>query len=102
MQLKASDRLSYKITVLNHCQTKPVALRDSAKMVLACNIIKDPAGNCMFKVNNRNTRTRCKICSKLTIKTPERRHWRRSAVFIVNVEHISHLVVVFLLLTLSR
>ena len=29
----------------------------------------------MFKVNNRNTRTWCKICSKLTIKTPERRHW---------------------------
>ena len=26
----------------------------------------------MFKVNNRNTRTRCEICSKLTIKTPER------------------------------
>ena len=33
-----------------------------------------PAGNYMFKVNNRNTRTRCEICSKLTIKTPERRH----------------------------
>ena len=31
-----------------------------------------PAGNCMFKVNNRNTRTRCEICSKLTIKIPER------------------------------
>ena len=31
------------------------------------------AGNYMFKVNNRNTRTRCEICSKLTIKTPERR-----------------------------
>ena len=31
-----------------------------------------PAGNHMFKVNNRNTRTRCKICSKLTIKTSER------------------------------
>ena len=29
----------------------------------------------MFKVNNRNTRTRCEICSKLTIKTPERRQW---------------------------
>ena len=28
----------------------------------------------MFKVNNRNSRTRCEICSKLTIKTPERRH----------------------------
>ena len=24
------------------------------------------AGNYMFKVNNRNTRTRCEICSKLT------------------------------------
>ena len=29
------------------------------------------AGNYMFKVNNRNTRTRCEIYSKLTIKTPE-------------------------------
>ena len=27
----------------------------------------------MFKVNNKNTRTRCEICSKLTIKIPERR-----------------------------
>ena len=25
------------------------------------------AGNYMFKVNNRNTKARCKICSKLTI-----------------------------------
>ena len=31
-------------------------------------------GNYMFKVNNRNTRIRCEICSKLTIKTPERRY----------------------------
>ena len=35
----------------------------------------NPAGSYMFKVNNRNTRTRCEVCSKLTIKTPERRHW---------------------------
>ena len=27
-----------------------------------------------LKVNNRNTRTRCEISSKLTIKIPERRH----------------------------
>ena len=53
---------------------------------------------------------------KLTIKTPERRQWRRSGVFIVNFEHIwrrfdvfivnfeyiSQLVLVFLLLTLKR
>ena len=59
------------------------------------------AGNYTFKVSNRNTRTRCKICSKLTIKTSERRLWRRSGIFIVNFEHISYLVLVFLLLTLS-
>ena len=61
-----------------------------------------PAGNYVFKVNNRNTRTRSEICSKLTINTPEWRHWRRSGVFIVKYEYISHLVLVFLLLTLSR
>ena len=60
-----------------------------------------PAGNYMFKVNGQKTRTRCEICSKLTIKIPERRHWRRSGIFIVNFEHISHRVLVFLLLTLS-
>ena len=36
----------------------------------------------MFKVNNGNPRTRCETCSNLTIKTAERRHWRRSGVFI--------------------
>ena len=39
--------------------------------------------------------------SDLTIKTPERRQLRRSGVFIVNFEHISHLVLVFPLLTLK-
>ena len=61
-----------------------------------------PAGNYMFKVNNRNTRTNCEICPKLTIKAPDRRQWRRSGVFIVNFEHVSHLLLVFLLLTLRR
>ena len=37
------------------------------------NISKNPAGIYLLKVNNRNTRTGCEICSKLTIKTPERR-----------------------------
>ena len=45
----------------------------------------------LFKVNNRNTRKRCEICPKLTIKTPKRRYRRRSGMFIVNFEHIVHL-----------
>ena len=43
---------------------------------------------------------------KLSIETLEKGvkyvlHWRRSGVFIVNLKHISHLVLVFLLLTLN-
>ena len=41
-----------------------------------------PAGNYMFKVNNRNTRTGCEICSKLTIKTQQ---W--SLLLISNIFH---------------
>ena len=64
--------------------------------------VYNPAGNYMFKVNSRNSRTKCEICPKLTIKTPKQRHCRRSGVFIVNFGHISLLVLVFLLLTLSK
>ena len=42
----------------------------------------------LLKVKNRNTGTRYEICSKLTIKTPARRHCRRFGDFIVNFEHI--------------
>ena len=36
------------------------------------NFVFFPAGIYLLKGNNRNTRTRCEICSKLTIKTPKR------------------------------
>ena len=51
----------------------------------------------LFKVNNRNTRMKCETCSKLTIKTPERRHW-----CLVNFEQISHIVLGFPLFPLDR
>ena len=52
-----------------------------------------PAGNYMFKVNKRNTRIRCEIFSKSAMNT---------LYYIINFEHISHLVLMLLLLTLSR
>ena len=58
--------------------------------------------NYMFNVSSRNTRTRCEIFSKLTVKSPGRRHWRPSGVFIVYFGHISHLFLVFVLSTLTR
>ena len=42
----------------------------------------------LLKVNNRNTRTRCEICSRLSIKTSERRQCGRSGVFIVNFKRV--------------
>ena len=50
------------------------------RIPIECN----PAGNHMFKVNNRNPRIRSEIYSKLTIMTPEQCHWLQSSVFIVN------------------
>ena len=70
--------------------------------VLTCSHHSYSAAYYMFKVNNRNTRTRCEICSKLTINTPERCQSPRSVVFIVNFKHASYLVAVFLSLTLSK
>ena len=52
-------------------------------IVIKSTIYTVPAGNYMFKVNNR--------------KTSKKRHWCRSDVFIVNFEYISQLVLVLLL-----
>ena len=44
----------------------------------------------MFKISNRNTRTRCETWSKLAIKTPERRCFAPcSSVFILNFEQVN-------------
>lgn len=55
----------------------------------------------LFKVNFGNTRKMCEMRSKLTMTTPERRHWRRTDVFIVNLEQISH-IFVFPIFTLNK
>ena len=62
-------------------------IKNVKNMILAI-LWSCPAGIYLLKVNNRNTRTRCEICSKLTIKTPERRQWRRSGVSIFDFEHV--------------
>ena len=82
-------------------KTIKLAKKFSSVVIFDMCYFSDPVRNYLLKVNNRNTRRTCETCSKLTIKTPESRHWLRSGVFIVNFEHISHLVLVFLLLTLN-
>ena len=55
------------------------------------------ANSCILKVNNKNTRRRCEICSKFRLKTPKRRQWHLFGVFgVVNVDCLSHFFLVFL------
>ena len=61
----------------------------------------NPAGIYLLKVSNRNTGTRCGICSQLTIKTPKRHQWRRFGVFIITFEHIPLFAQVFIQVTLN-
>ena len=58
-------------------------------------LIGFPATKYIIKVDNRITRQRCITDSQLTIKTPERRQWRRANVFFVNFEHALHLFLVY-------
>ena len=64
-------------------------------------MVSQPAFTCS-KLTTEILEQGVEICSKLTIKTPERNRWRRFGVFFVNFENISHLVLMFLLLTLSK
>ena len=64
-------------------------------------ITASPTGIYLFKVNAEDTRLMYEICSKLIIKTTDRRHWHRSGVF-VKFEQILHIVLVFPLLTFNN
>ena len=69
--------------------------RDHSFSTLAKLICAYPVGIYLLKVNNRNSRTRCEIRSKLTIKITERRHWRKrtyfsfcSSISVVNFDYV--------------
>ena len=95
LNLSLSQRLLLKICEILRVNTPDffIATFQRTNYLLKVN-------NQLFQVSNTSTTWKCQICSKLTRKTPERRHWRLSGVFVVNLKHISHLFVVFVLLTL--
>lgn len=62
-----------------------------------------PNSTYLSKRNSGNTRRMREICSKLTVKTAERRHWRCSGLVIINFEQIiSPIGLVFPWLTLNK
>ena len=57
-----------------------------------------PSGIYLLKVGNWNIKKMYKICSRLTIKTPDWVEWCRFDVFDINFGQISHVAVLSLLL----
>ena len=95
---QGSKRMPYNLKDLNFLKQKMNVSGqkiDSIQVKINhTNFICFSVGIYLLRVNKRNTKTRCEICSKLTIKIPERHHCRRSGIFVVNFEHISHLALV--------
>ena len=83
MQLRSRDSLLLFITKHHFYQNYTILHKKRVELhncMTTTNIflsrgkcIYNPAVNYMFKVNSRNIRTKCKISSKLRIKTSERR-----------------------------
>ena len=75
-------------TKIHHLESSKSSDWRKAFLVFVFNeILSFPCCNInMCKVDKRNTRKRCEICSKLTIKTLEKRHWRRFGALIPIVD----------------
>ena len=86
-------------------QLDPIPVRSDAMLVRFSRVVAEfsalPTVIYMLKVNNRNVTRRCKICSKLIIKTSEGRPWPHSGVFIVNFGPVSSAVLALILLALN-
>ena len=61
---------TYCVKFTSKGETKEVLI----ELLVKIDLLRILANIYLFKFNNRNLRKRCEICSKLTIKTPERCH----------------------------
>ena len=69
---KNIEKIKSKLIVIHHC---PDYIHKLTNLLIISELYAiNPVNIYLFKVNNRNTRKRCQICSKLTIKTPEQHH----------------------------
>ena len=65
-------RIIHKETYRRLKQLKKLKIR---RVLTICHTHVLPSNMYLFKVNDRNARKRCEICSKLTRKIPEWRQW---------------------------
>ena len=66
-------------------------------------MLNEPSWHLTVQSSQQNTRTIWEICSKLTIKAVERRHFKSfRGLYLFILEYIAHLALEFFLLSLSR
>ena len=94
-KIKFKNKLNFKSNLhrrfkifWNEKDSEVVSIMVRSIKSLTIKSLKKTADIYLLKVYNRNTRTRCGICSQLTIKIPARHQWSRSDIFIVNFENI--------------
>ena len=75
---------------------KETALVINVHLSCFVDFILYPTNKYMFKVNNKNIRLICWMCSNINTA------WHSSSVFIVDYDHSQHINIVFLLLTLNK
>ena len=102
--ISASVALIYQIIHIQSLITSMDSVSSCLQLVFLLYVfsLAFPANIYLSKINHGNNKSMCNICSKLTIKTPEWRHWRRSGIFIVISQNGSHMVLLFPLLTLNK
>ena len=65
-------------------------------MIILCYLHQAQQTNTCSRSTTETREQGVETCSKLEIKKSRRRHWLRSGVLIVNFEHTSHLILVFM------
>ena len=76
--------------------------KNKAMTFLFCVIIIDFLFFYRYSFNDGKTRIMYEICSMLTKKAPEQRHWSRSGVYINKFEQISRIVLDFSITNLNK
>ena len=80
--------LSQRAQILNALGILDLPMLNVSRLIAILFLSNSQPAINMFKVNNKYTRTRREVCSKLAIKTPEQHHWRRSKIDASNMDEL--------------
>ena len=88
-----SEKLRLR-TLFTLCSLKLCIITDEADFTGWISLPFNSVGIYILKVNNRNSKTRCEIWSKLTIKIPEWRYSCPRVPFLIKLQALGYLVII--------